>query len=100
MEAHDAPGGLGLDDPEVARLVLGHRDDRHRGLALPVDVRRDHLADVHLVDVIAAEDGHQLGLLVGDHVLALIDRVGRPFEPRLAGPLLGGDGLDELIEDR
>ena len=64
------------------------------------DVPAEHLADVHLVDVVAAEDGHELGLLVADDVLRLVHRVGRAAEPRFARPLLSGDGFDELIEDR
>ncbi len=38
-------------------------------------MRVDHLPHVHLVDVVAAEDGHDVRPLVGDDVLALIDRV-------------------------
>ena len=60
----------------------------------------DHLPHVHLVDVVPAEDAHELGALVGDDVLALVDGVGGPAEPALAGALLRGDGLDELVEDR
>ena len=60
------------------------------------EVRADHLADVHLVDVVAAEDADVLGRLVGDDVLALVHGVGRAPEPALAGALLRGDRLDEL----
>jgi hypothetical protein len=50
--------------------------------------------------VIAAEDAHELGILVADDVLALPDRVGRAAVPRLARALLRRDRLDELVEDR
>ena len=40
------------------------------------------------------------GRLVGDDVLALVDGVGRALEPGLAGALLRGDRLDELVEHR
>jgi hypothetical protein len=63
-------------------------------------VRLDHLAHIHLVDVVAAEDGDQLRVLVGDDVLTLEDRVRRALEPGEPGPLLRRDGLDELVEDR
>jgi hypothetical protein len=65
-----------------------------------LDVEVEHLAHVHLVDVVAAEDAHELRLLVADDVLALVHRVGRAAEPRLARALLRGDRLDELVEDR
>ena len=62
-------------------------------------VKEDHLADVHLVDVVTAEDAHELGLLVVDHVLALPDRVGRAPVPGLSRALLRRDRFDVLIED-
>ena len=89
-----------LEDPEVARLVARHRDGRDRRVGLQLLVEEDHLPHVHLVDVVAAEDAHELGPLVVDDVLALPDGVGRAAVPGLAGALLGGDRLDELIEDR
>jgi hypothetical protein len=61
----------------------------------------EHVADVHLVDVVAAEDAHVLGRR-RDDVLRLEDRVGRALEPALARALLRRDGLDVLssIGDR
>jgi hypothetical protein len=100
VEREDAPLGVGLDDPERPRLGLGDGDGRDREVGLLVHVRGDHLPDVHLVDVVAAEDADDVGVLVGQHVLGLVDRVGRALEPRLARALLGRDRLDVMIEDR
>ena len=55
-----------------------------------LDVRVDHLAEVHAVHVVGADHDDDVGLLVVDQVQALQDRVGRPAEPALAEPLLRG----------
>ena len=95
------PSGVDLEDAEVARLAPAGPGWRRRSPSAPVSlVEGEHLAHVHLVDVVAAEDADELGLLVVDDVLALVDGVGRAAEPRLARALLRGDGLDELVEDR
>ena len=95
----DAPVGADLEDAEVARLAPRHRDGGDRRVGARLLVEGDHLPDVHLVDVVAAEDADELRLLVVDDVLALPDGVGRAAVPGLARALLRGDGLDELIED-
>ncbi len=100
VERDDAPALAHLEDAEVARLGAGHRDGRDGRIGLQLLVKEEHLAHVHLVDVVSAEDAHELGALVVDDVLALPDRVGRAAVPRLARALLRGDGLDVLIEDR
>ena len=59
----------------------------------------DHLAHVHLVNVVPAEDGDDVRAFVGDDVLALVDGVRRALEPTLAGALLGLEerSLDEQL---
>ena len=57
-----------------------------------VDVRVDHLAEIHAVHVVGADDDDDVGLLVAQQVQALQDGVRRPGEPALAEPLLRGDG--------
>jgi hypothetical protein len=47
-----------------------------------------HLPWVHPVDVVRTENHHDVGLLVGDQVPGLVDRVGRAGEPALAQALL------------
>ena len=63
--------------------------------------RCDHLAHVHLVDVVAAEDADDApGFSSVMTCWHLVDGVGRAAEPALAGALLRGDRLDELVEHR
>ena len=57
---------------------------------------RDHLADVHEVDVVGAEHRDQLRLRELDQVDVLVDRIGGALVPLLALAHLGGDRNDEL----
>ena len=107
----DRVGGLLQELPDARRLVgldvddaelVGHRDrlpdrrDRARGAGL--DVLVDHLGEVHPVDVVGADDHHDVGLLVADEVERLVDRVGRPEVPVLADALLGRHGGDVVAQ--
>ena len=83
-----APVGRRLDHAELVGL-LDRRAQRRDGHALAGgDVLLDHLARVHAVDVVGAEDDDVLRALVGDQVVVLIDRVGGAHEPARAEPHL------------
>ena len=59
----------------------------------------DHLADIHLVDVIAAEYGHIVRIRGLDKSQVLENGIGGAFEPLLAfGAGLGRDGDVEFAE--
>ncbi len=64
------------------------------GVVVPLQ----HQAVVHLVDVIAREDEHVLGLLRADRVNVLVDRVGCALIPLVAHPLHGRQHFDELAQ--
>ena len=55
-----------------------------------------HQAVIHLVDVVAGEDQHVLGLLRPDRVNVLIHRVGGALVPLIAYPLHRRQHFDEL----
>ena len=63
-------------------------------------MRVEHLAEVHAVDVIRADDDDDVGLLVPDEVEALQDGVGRAAEPPLAEALLGRDRRHIRVQQR
>ena len=66
--------------------------------ALLVDVLLQHQLVVHLVDVVAGEDDHELGLVVGDDVEVLVDRVGGALVPLgLGDALRGGEDVEALV---
>ena len=63
-----------------------------------VHVELDHLADVHAVDVIGAEDDHEVRIGLLDQIDVLIDGVGGAAIPVLAGGThLRGHGNDEVL---
>ena len=55
-----APSRSRLDDAELAGQLLFDRNRRDADLRPLLLVEFDHLADVHAVDVIRAEDHHQM----------------------------------------
>jgi hypothetical protein len=71
------------------------RGDRHVGL--PLDVEIDHLADVHAVDVVGAEDRDDVRIGLAHEVQVLAHGVRGAPVPALAPLHLGGDGADELV---
>ena len=88
-ELLDATGfRVGVDDAELGGEGEGLADAGHGGLRAGLDVRVEHLPEVHPVDVVGADHDHDVGLLVVDEVQALQDRVGGAGEPALAEPLL------------
>src|SRR5262249_3192800 len=56
----DAPARVDVDDAERARLARRHRERGDGQIRLLLAVHRLHLLDVHLVDVVAAEDANVL----------------------------------------
>ena len=91
---------VGLDHAEVDRLVLRHRDGRDGHAGARVEMFGDHLARVHPVDVVGAEDAHDVGPLVVDQVQVLVDRIGRALEPVRAAAHLGGHRRHVVVEHR
>ena len=75
LESDDAPVLVDLDDAELARFADRNRNcgDRCNGVVAAVEI--DHLADVHLVDVVSAENGDEIGLEVFDQRHVLVNRV-------------------------
>ena len=88
------PSSRGLDDAELVGLLDRHADRRDGHARAGGDVLLDHLARVHAVDVVGAEDDDVLGPLVVDQVEVLVDRVGRARRTS-AGPsrICAGTGV-------
>jgi len=57
----------------------------------------EHLTDVHPVDVVRAEDGHDVRMMIVDEIEVLIDRVCGPLKPLRALAHLRRNHGDELI---
>ena len=80
--------GVEVDDPELIGEPDGLADAGDRRLGARLDVRGQHLLEVHPVHVVGADHHHDVGLLVVDEVQRLQDGVCRAREPALAQTLL------------
>ena len=96
-EIYDASRLVGGDASELARLGGGDdvRGDGYVGVV--VHVIREHLFDVHLVDVVRREDAHAVGVEERHEMHVLEYRVGRALVPALAVPHLGRHYVDEEV---
>ena len=98
LEADHPAVGVDGDDAEPGRVVHRDLDGRHRHVGAVVGVGVQHLAVVHLVDVVAGQHHDVARRLALDRVEVLVDGVGRAEVPVLADALLGRQDLDELVE--
>ncbi len=96
-EGVDAAVGPGGDDAELRGLGERHRAGRHRDVGAAREVELDHVAEVHAVDVVGAEDRDQLGAEVADQVEILEDGVGGAPIPGLAAAHLRRHHGDERL---
>jgi hypothetical protein len=78
--------------------VQGLPDGGNRRFGAAVDVLLHHLGEVHAVDVVCADNHHDVRVGVVDQVQGLVDGVGAAQEPALAHALLCGDGSDIVPE--
>jgi hypothetical protein len=83
MKSQDLPVRCCFDHAKLRRKIDrdGHGRNSHLG-AFPL-VKLDHLADVHPINVVCAEDGHQMLIHMFNEVDVLIDGVGRALVPGL-----------------
>ena len=87
-----------LDHAEFARVFLGLGDGGDGRVGALVDVVFQHLADVHAVNMIGAEDHHVMRIGLFDQVDVLVDGVGGAAIPVLRGRAhLRGHGNDEVL---
>ena len=84
--------------PKPRRLLARHDDAADGQIGVAVDVRVDHGAVVHLVDVIAGQDDDILRIGLLDAVDVLIDGVGRAFVPVFVDALLRRQHIDVFAQ--
>src|SRR5512138_3906220 len=66
LESGDLPVVVDDKHAELTRLFYGYRGRGDGRVSVLLLVVGDHLGDVHLVDVVAAEDAHDVGILFLD----------------------------------
>ena len=99
LKAEHAPLSVGLDD---AKTMGGFRgvgfDGGHGDVGAGIDVLLEHLAVVHLVDVIAGENDDVGGTLAADGINILVDGVGGAEIPAGGDAHLRRQNFDEVAE--
>ncbi|MND93382.1 hypothetical protein D3C80_855680 [compost metagenome] len=84
---------------ELAGIGNRHVDAGHRHVGALAGMGGQHAPIVHLVDVVAGDDQHVLGVAAVDEVQVLVNRIGGALVPLgFVDLLLGGKELDELVE--
>src|SRR6266853_4790724 len=88
----------GFDHAEFSRVLSGRGDGGNRTAGPRPLVVRNHVGDVHPINVIGAEDRDEIGRGLLDEIDVLMDGVGGslvPLLPRRAH--LSGNGNNELV---
>ena len=98
LEAVDAVVAIDFDHAEARDFVGRDLDGGQRDVGGRVLVLLEHLAVVHLVDVVAGKNEDVLGLLGADGVDVLVNGVGGAHVPVVADALHGRQDLDELAQ--
>ena len=80
-EGDDRILAVDMHHPEARRLHARHFQAADRHVRALVDVLAQHLLVIHLVDVVAGQDHHELRPVGLDDVDVLVDRVRRAFIP-------------------
>ncbi len=89
---------FGFDDSELNSLLFFDWNSRDGGLRATLDMELHHLANVHAIDMIRAEDGHHVRLGLFDEVHVLIDGVrGAAIPVLILRSHLSGNGNDEVV---
>ena len=87
-----------MHDAEAGRLHARHLEAADGHVGAGVDVLLEHQLVVHLVDVVAGEDDHELGAVALDDVDVLEDRVGGAGVPlRLRDALARRQDVEALV---
>ncbi len=94
----DAMVGVGLHDAKFFGFVDVDLERGDRQVGVVGFMKIDHLAVVHLIDVIASKDDDVLGAFLFERVDVLINGVGGALVPLFVDALLGRDDVDELAQ--
>ena len=91
---------IDLDDAEFGSFGNRHWDSGNGQEGRTGEVEINHLVDVHLVNVVAAENRHEVRAFVCNQVDVLENGVGRSLVPVIAGAHLCRNQVHVLVEAR
>ena len=98
FEGGDLAVDVEHEDAHLGRVGDGHRLRGDGDVGAVLDVRFDHVAEVHAIEMVAREDQVVVGVVAGEVTRRLPHRVGRALKPVGAlRCLLGGEHFDEAV---
>ena len=98
MKCNDAAVRVGLNHTELARIFLAYRNGGDAGAGPLFHVEFDHLPNVHTVDMVSSENGHNVRIRLLDQVHVLINRIRSAAVPIfLRRAHLSGNRNDEVV---
>ena len=98
FETDHAVVRVNFDNTEFASFFDRHRDGRNREEGCTAQVEINHLVDVHLVNVVATENSHEVRAFVGNQVDVLENGVGSTAVPFVTRTHLGGHEVHILVQ--
>ena len=98
LEGQDALIFVDAANAEAFRLFDRHRDGADGQVGALLDVELQHLGVVHLINVVAGEDQHELRLVFVQKMKVLEDGIGGAGVPTVAVALLGRHGVEEFAQ--
>ena len=98
LEFEDGAVFVGVHDAEAAGLFHGDGADGDGAVGLGFLVKAEHLGVIHLIDVVAGEDQHLIGVVPVNEANILINGVGRALVPsRTLAPGVGRQDADAAV---
>src|SRR5262249_11427232 len=94
----DPVSGVHLHDAEVTCITEGNGNRADGQVGASLEMGADHVAVVHLVNVVAGENQNVLRVRLLDAVDVLVHGVGRAFVPVLIDALLRGQHFNVLFQ--
>ena len=97
-KVHDTVVGIHLHHAEFGRVLARHFEHADRDVGILIDVLLEHELVIHLVDMVAGQDHHVLGVIALDDVHVLIHGIGGAVVPlRLAHALTGRQNIEAFV---
>src|SRR5262245_57671279 len=98
LEGGDEVVAIDLNNSEMATLTKRNRNGANGKIGAMFDMGRDHVAIIHLVDMVSRQDQHIFGVGLLDAVDVLVDGIGGSFVPMFVDALLRRKDLRIFVE--
>ncbi|CAA9892234.1 hypothetical protein METHB2_600029 [Candidatus Methylobacter favarea] len=99
LKINDSERTIRSDDAKVMTLIQWHRQGCHRHIGLMVQMKLNHLVNVHAIDMIGTKDCHYVGAVMFYQPQVLVDGVSSALEPFRATAHLGRHDSYEVVRN-